>query len=80
MDSMLWKLQGVLFTSNILLRGQLCIRGSLKRGQKSNYDITSALKELESSREAAILSKQEQVLQENCQHTFISASPPPVAS
>ena len=42
MDSMLCKLQGVLFTQHFI-EGQLSIRGGLKKGQRSNYDITTAL-------------------------------------
>ena len=65
MDSMLWKLQGVLFTQHFI-EGQLCIRGGLKRGQKSNYDITSALKELSLAEKQPYYPNREQVLQETC--------------
>lgn len=61
MDSMLWKLQGVLFTQHFI-EGQLCIRGGLKRSQKSNYDITTALKELSLAGKQPYYPNREQVL------------------
>lgn len=62
---MLCKLQSVLFTQHFI-EGQLSIRGGLKKGQKSNYDITTALKELSLAGKQPYYPNKEQELQENC--------------
>ena len=65
MDSMLCKLQGVLFTQHFI-EGQLSIRGGLKKGQRSNYDITTALEELSLAGKQPYYPNREQELQESC--------------